>query len=215
MAVTGAVLRSAYTQFSRILSAQGLRSGQKEVAGLRCPLTCISVHLRSQQFGGTCGRMFSNSSSSATSSPAAELSTRPEWSLAATNSKDIISNIESKLGSADLGRLFAVVHVGGKQRKVTSEDIIIVEHNFPPTVGDKIRLEKVLMVGSKDFTMVGRPVLSREQVYVEATVVEKTLSHFKTIFNYVKTKGHRKYKLKRNEQTLLVINNIQLRQITS
>ncbi|XP_046573667.1 39S ribosomal protein L21, mitochondrial-like [Haliotis rubra] len=214
MAVTGAVMRSACVQFSRIVSAQSLRSVQKEVAVLRCPRTCISVHLRRQQFGSACGRMFSNSSSTATSSPAAELSTSPEWSLAATNSKDIISNIESKLGSPDLGRLFAVVHVGGKQRKVTAEDIIIVEHNFPPTVGDKIRLEKVLMVGSKDFTMVGRPMLSREQVYVEATVVEKTLSHFKTIFNYVKTKGHRKYKLKRNEQTVLLINNIQLRQIS-
>ena len=40
-------------------------------------------------------------------------------------------------------RLFAVVMVGGSQYKVTTEDIIVVQNSFYPTIGDKIRLEKV------------------------------------------------------------------------
>jgi len=51
--------------------------------------------------------------------------------------------VTEALQSTDLGRLFAVVQVAGKQRKVTTEDIIVVESDFFPTIGDKIRLEKV------------------------------------------------------------------------
>jgi ribosomal protein L21 len=40
-------------------------------------------------------------------------------------------------------RLFAVVSIGGSQYKITTEDIILVRNQFYPTVGDRIRLEKV------------------------------------------------------------------------
>lgn len=43
----------------------------------------------------------------------------------------------------DLGRLFAVIHVQGKQRKVTAEDLVVLRGHFYPTIGDKIRMEKV------------------------------------------------------------------------
>ncbi|ESO93235.1 hypothetical protein LOTGIDRAFT_59279, partial [Lottia gigantea] len=89
-------------------------------------------------------------------------------------------------------RLFAVVQINGRQFKITSEDIINVPLHFHPTSGDRIRLEKVLMVGGKDFTMVGRPLLSRGQVKIEATVVEKTLSHHKVHYWYKKRHRIRK-----------------------
>lgn len=41
------------------------------------------------------------------------------------------------------GRLFAVVHLAGKQFKITEGDVIIVEGYWPPTTGDKISLDKV------------------------------------------------------------------------
>ncbi len=40
-------------------------------------------------------------------------------------------------------RLFAVVAIGGSQFKITTEDTIVVRNHFYPTIGDKIRLEKV------------------------------------------------------------------------
>jgi large subunit ribosomal protein L21 len=43
-----------------------------------------------------------------------------------------------------LSRLFAVVMIGGSQFKVTTEDVIMVRNQFYPTIGDKIRLEKVI-----------------------------------------------------------------------
>ena len=54
--------------------------------------------------------------------------------------------------------------------------------NLGATNGQRIRLEKILLVGSSDFTLVGRPLLPRDLVNVEATVVEKSLSHKKINF---------------------------------
>ena len=40
-------------------------------------------------------------------------------------------------------RLFAVIQLGNEQRKVTTEDIICKVDEFHPTIGDRIRFEKV------------------------------------------------------------------------
>ena len=48
--------------------------------------------------------------------------------------------------------------------------------------GTRIRLEKALLVGSKDFTLIGRPLLPRDLIRITATVVEKALSHTKVTF---------------------------------
>jgi len=67
--------------------------------------------------------------------------------------------VNQKIKDPKATRNFAVVMVGGSQFKVTTEDVIVVRNQFYPTIGDKIRLEKVLLVGGKDFTVVGKPIL--------------------------------------------------------
>lgn len=57
--------------------------------------------------------------------------------------KDVITNVNSKLDQQSEGRLFAIVHLCGKQFKVTTGDVIVVEGYWPPTTGDQIRLDKV------------------------------------------------------------------------
>ena len=89
-------------------------------------------------------------------------------------------------------RLFAVVMIGGSQFKITTEDIILVRNHFYPTIGDRIRLEKVLLVGGKDFTLFGKPLVSKEFVKIEATVIEKTLSNNIIIFRYKPRKNNKK-----------------------
>lgn len=44
-------------------------------------------------------------------------------------------------------RLFAVIQLGNEQRKVTTEDIICKVDDFHPTIGDRIRFEKVFLIG--------------------------------------------------------------------
>ena len=55
----------------------------------------------------------------------------------------VAERINTQLVSQDTGRLFAVVHVAGKQRKVTTEDIIVLDKHLEADIGQRIRLNKV------------------------------------------------------------------------
>lgn len=108
----------------------------------------------------------------------------------------MINEINDQIATNKTGRLFAIIQVCGKQFKVTENDIIIVEGFWPPNIGERLKLEKVLLMGSTDFTLVGRPILNRELVSVEALVIEKTLSHTKTRFRFRKRKQYRRINCK-------------------
>ena len=54
------------------------------------------------------------------------------------------------------GRLFAVVHAAGKQRKVTVEDIVVIDRQMDADVGDRIRLNKVVIADKQWLRHVSR-----------------------------------------------------------
>lgn len=56
---------------------------------------------------------------------------------------DIVQKIQNQLSSADIGRLFVVLHVDSNQRKVTTEDILILRKHIQAEVGERIVLNKV------------------------------------------------------------------------
>lgn len=109
-------------------------------------------------------------------------------------------------------RLFAVVHLCGKQFKVTDNDLILIDGYWPPNVGDRIKLQKVLLVGGIDFTLIGRPVLNPDTVNVTATVVDKDLSHTRTNFRRIKRKQYMRINFIRKEITILRINSVNITQ---
>ncbi|XP_032675252.1 39S ribosomal protein L21, mitochondrial [Odontomachus brunneus] len=121
---------------------------------------------------------------------------------------DVTNEINNQIVMNRTGRLFAVVQICGKQFKVTENDIIIIEGFWPPNIGEHLKLEKVLLVGSTDFTLVGRPLLNRELISVDAIVIEKTLSHTKTRFRFRKRKQYRRINFYRMQYTMLRINSI-------
>ncbi|XP_012055104.1 PREDICTED: 39S ribosomal protein L21, mitochondrial [Atta cephalotes] len=123
---------------------------------------------------------------------------------------DVTNEINNQIATDSIGRMFAVVQVCGKQFKITEHDIIIIEGFWPPNIGDQLKLEKVLLVGSKDFTLIGRPILNRELVSVDATVIEKTLSHTKTRFRFRPRKQYRRINFYRIQHTMLRINSINI-----
>ena len=55
----------------------------------------------------------------------------------------VSDRVNTQLTSQNTGRLFAVVHVAGKQRKVTEEDIVILDKHIVADIGQRIRLNKV------------------------------------------------------------------------
>ena len=80
--------------------------------------------------------------------------------------------------------------MSGSQFRVTDGDLIMMHGNSPLKPGDVIRLEKVLLVGSSNFTLLGRPILRPDLVRVEATVVDKSLSHTVTHFRKKRRKQY-------------------------
>lgn len=54
-----------------------------------------------------------------------------------------VNAINTKISKDEVGRLFAVIHLCGKQFKVTTGDIILVEGYWEPKNGDQIKLNKV------------------------------------------------------------------------
>ncbi|XP_017041587.1 39S ribosomal protein L21, mitochondrial [Drosophila ficusphila] len=124
--------------------------------------------------------------------------------------QNICERINRQVQKSEQGRLFAVVHLCGKQFKITPGDIIVVEGYWPPTAGDEISLDKVLLAGARDFTLVGRPILEPGLVSVKATVVEKTLSHTKTHFRKKRRKQYMRINFQRSPHTMVRINSIEL-----
>uniref|UniRef100_A0A673GNI4 Large ribosomal subunit protein bL21m n=1 Tax=Sinocyclocheilus rhinocerous TaxID=307959 RepID=A0A673GNI4_9TELE len=88
----------------------------------------------------------------------------------------VVQKVNGLIEKGECGRLFAVVHFASRQWKVTNEDLILIENHIDAACGDSIRMEKVLLVGGNDFTLIGKPLLGRDLVQVHATVIEKTES---------------------------------------
>jgi len=90
---------------------------------------------------------------------------------------------------------FAVIEIGGKQYKVSEGDLIKVE-KFPTEykTGDKITLDKVLLLDDEKETKIGTPYLTGK---VTAEFVEEgreskiRIRQFKSKSNYLKRIGHR------------------------
>ncbi|XP_077428278.1 large ribosomal subunit protein bL21m [Vanacampus margaritifer] len=122
----------------------------------------------------------------------------------------LTSAVNRLIEQDDFGRLFAVVHVAGRQWKVTDEDLILLENHVQAACGERLRLEKVLLVGARDFTLVGRPLLAKELVRVEATVVEKTQSWPKVHVRFWRRHRFERKRILVQPQTVLRINSVRL-----
>lgn len=146
----------------------------------------------------------------------AELATQDLSTLKQVDKKEqqkcneVFNKINEQLAKNEEGRMFAVVHLCGKQFKVTAGDIILVEGYWPPTIGDELRLEKVLLAGAKDFTLIGAPILEPGLVDVRATIIEKTLTHTKTHFKKKRRKQYLRINFQRSPNTMIRINSIEV-----
>jgi len=97
--------------------------------------------------------------------------------------------------------------VGGLQYKVTVDDVIVVNNLDDAVVGSDYALDNVLLVGSKDYTVVGRPLVKGAKV--TAFVEEKTHDEKILIFKKRrKNNGSKRMRGFRRQVDLLRITNI-------
>ena len=92
--------------------------------------------------------------------------------------------------------MYAVIRSGGKQYKVSKDDVISVE-KLIGEAGDKVNLNEVLMIGGKGDPIVGDPVI--KGAVVNAEVVEQTRAEKIIVFkkkrrhNYRRKNGHQQH----------------------
>lgn len=103
--------------------------------------------------------------------------------------------------------VFAVVQIGSHQFKVSNGDSIFVERLKYCDVNDKLILNKVMMLGSKEKTIIGRPILPDAAVH--AVVEEHALDAKVIIFKKKRRKNYRRTRGHRQELTKLRITDIQ------
>ncbi|KAJ6803328.1 50S ribosomal protein L21, mitochondrial-like [Iris pallida] len=103
--------------------------------------------------------------------------------------------------------VFAVVQIGSHQFKVSNGDSIFTERLKFCEVNDKLILNKVLMLGSRTQTVIGRPILPDSAVH--AVIEEHALDAKVIIFKKKRRKNYRRTKGHRQELTKLRITDIQ------
>eukprot|EP01130_Rhizamoeba_saxonica_P000846 TRINITY_DN10748_c0_g1_i1.p1 TRINITY_DN10748_c0_g1~~TRINITY_DN10748_c0_g1_i1.p1 ORF type:complete len:229 (+),score=46.45 TRINITY_DN10748_c0_g1_i1:73-759(+) len=101
---------------------------------------------------------------------------------------------------------FAIIHIGGKQFKVTSGDEIMVSVMENVEIDDHILLDKILLVGTRGFTAVGQPILTKAKIL--ASVEEHSLGVKELIFKKKRRKGYQRLRGARHPYTLLHIHEV-------
>jgi large subunit ribosomal protein L21 len=92
--------------------------------------------------------------------------------------------------------MFAIIETGGKQYRVSKGSVLEVDRIDSPT-GDKIQIDKVVLLSGEDRTIVGKPYVGGSSV--AATVIDQgrekkiRVFKFKQRKRYRKTIGHRQY----------------------
>ncbi len=101
--------------------------------------------------------------------------------------------------------MYAVVEIAGKQYKVTNNDEILVPTR-KEKAGDKVKFDRVLLLGSDKEITVGHPLVSGASV--EATVLDGVRGEKVIVFKKKKRKGYRLKKGHRQDYTRVQITNI-------
>jgi len=101
--------------------------------------------------------------------------------------------------------MYAIIHTGGKQYRVSQGDLIAVE-KLEGGAGDRIEINSVLMVGEGAQVTVGQPHL--EQARVVGTIVRQERGPKIIIYKHKRRKGYQKKQGHRQSQTLLRVTDI-------
>ena len=101
--------------------------------------------------------------------------------------------------------MYAVIQTGGKQYKVTNDEVIFIE-KLDVEAGETVKFDKVLAVIDGENTVFGAPVI--DGATVSANVVKNGKGKKIRIFKYTPKKGYRKRQGHRQPYTKVEIGKI-------
>lgn len=102
---------------------------------------------------------------------------------------------------------FAVISLNGQQLKVTEDDVILVNQLKNYRIGDLIESDKVFLIGSKYFTLLGRPIVENARVIMSVESQTKGLKLI--VLKKKRRKGYRRNYGHRQEQSFLRVHRIE------
>ena len=101
--------------------------------------------------------------------------------------------------------MFAVIRTGGKQYRVSPDDIVTIER-LAGDAGDAVTFNEVLMVGGDGAPQVGSPLIAGASVVAE--VVDQARGPKLTIFKKRRRKNYRRKTGHRQDLTVVRITGI-------
>jgi len=101
--------------------------------------------------------------------------------------------------------MYAVIATGGKQYRVKEGSLVRVE-KLTGDVGDKVVLDRVLMIGGAGEPKIGRPTLGDVQVEAEITAQDRAKKI--VVFKFMRRKKYRRKYGHRQPYTELKITKI-------
>lgn len=101
--------------------------------------------------------------------------------------------------------MFAVIRTGGKQYKVSKDDIIRIE-KLNGEAGDKVNIEDVLMVSDGKTSTIGEPVVKGAKVTGE--IVEQKRDDKIIVFKKKRRQNYRRKQGHKQPVTMLKITDI-------
>ncbi|KHG12766.1 50S ribosomal L21, chloroplastic -like protein [Gossypium arboreum] len=114
----------------------------------------------------------------------------PEPEAAPEPEPESASVVEASKEEPKREEIFAVVMIGGRQYIVFPGRYLYTQRLKGANVNDKIVLNKVLLVGTKTTTYIGKPVVTNAAVH--AVVEEQGLNPKVVVFKYKKKKNYRR-----------------------
>ena len=128
-----------------------------------------------------------------------------------TQLSQFFKKVNKLIEESDVQRNFAVIHIYGQQHLVKEGDMIYFYKNIPASAGDKIKIEKCLLFGNENFTLIGRPLLDRNLINIEATISEKGMSHTHMGLRHIKRyHKFRRWYFQRYPITVLRFNEVKV-----
>ena len=101
--------------------------------------------------------------------------------------------------------MFAVIKTGGKQYKVTKDDIIIVE-KLEAETGNKVSFDHVLITSNDGAVKVGEPLVKGASV--QAEVIEQRKAAKVLVFKKKRRQTYRRKRGHRQNETVVKITSI-------
>lgn len=98
--------------------------------------------------------------------------------------------------------------IGGSQHKVMKDDVILSNWLKEYDINQQVVFDGVMMVGTREFTLLGRPFVRCAKVY--ATVEEQTETDKLIIFKKKRRKTYQKTMHYRHKITVLRVDKIEM-----